>query len=198
MKRSTIVLLLTAITSLTYVGTIVVRHERVAASEGMVFLELAPVDPLSMFQGQYMNVEFKLERERFDQSLVNMAAAGPTLAVIELDDRKIGTVREFIPSRPEITLKEDLSSKYGSENYLLFKIRIGPVGGNQRLPDGEVQEYKVWVGQQQFMFQENMEERYRNARYGCFRVAPDGSYVLVDLADDDLNLLSTTSSRPSP
>ena len=190
MKRNTIVLLLTAITSLTYVGTIVVRHEKVAASEGTVFLRLAPVDPLSLFQGQYMNVEFMAERQLYEESTLNTATSGQTLAVIELDERNIGTVREFIPPRPNLFQKQELSSTYGTGEFLLFGVRLSPAGGNRKPQDAESRKYQISIDQQQFMFQENMEDLYRDAKYGYFRVASDGSYQLIDLADENLTLLS--------
>ena len=192
MKRNTIVLLLTAITSLTYVATTVVRHERVAASEGTVFLQLAPVDPLSLFQGQYMNVEFMAERQLYGESTQHVAKSGHNLAVIELDERNIGTIREFIPPRPSLSQKQELSSSYGTGEFLLFGVRLSPAGGNRNPQDGESIKYKISIYQQQFLFQENMEDRYRDAKYGYFRVAPDGSYQLIDLADENLNLLSSS------
>ncbi len=193
MMRNTIVLLLTAITSLTYVGAIVVRHEKVAASEGTVFLQLAPVDPLSLFQGQYMNVEFMAERRLYEGSALNGAKSGHTLAVIELDGRNIGTVREFIPPYPTLSQKQELSSDYGTGKFLLFGVRLGSVGGDRKPQFGESRKYKIWIDQQQFLFQENNEDRYSNAKYGYFRVASDGSYQLIDLADENLNLLSSSN-----
>lgn len=190
MKLNTIVLLLTAIISLTYVGTIVVRHERVAASEGTVFLQLAPVDPLSLLQGQYMNVEFMAERQLYEESTQNIAKSGYNLAVIELDERNIGTVREFIPPRPKLSKKQELSSTYGTGEFLLFGVRLSPAGGNRKPQDAESRKYQISIDQQQFMFQENMEDLYRDAKYGYFRVASDGSYQLIDLADENLTLLS--------
>ena len=192
MKRSTIVLLLTAITSLTYVGTIVVRHERVAASEGTVFLQLVPVDPLSLFQGQYMNVDFMAERQLYEESKLNIVKSGDALAVIELDERNIGTVREFIPTRPKLSQRQELSSTYGAGVFLLFRVRLSLVGGNRKPLGGESRKYKIRIDQKQFLFRENMEDRYRNAKYGYFRVASDGSYQLIDLADENLNLLSAS------
>ena len=193
MKLNTIVLLLTAIISLAYVGTIVVRHERVAASEGTVFLQLAPVDPLSLLQGQYMNVEFMAERQLYEESTQNIAKSGYNLAVIELDERNIGTVREFIPPRPKLSKKQELSSTYGTGEFLLFGVRLSPAGGNRKPQDAESRKYQISIDQQQFMFQENMEDLYRDAKYGYFRVASDGSYQLIDLADENLTLLSPSN-----
>ena len=190
MKGNTLVLLLTAIISLTYVGTIVVRHERVAASEGTVFLELAPVDPLSLLQGQYMNVEFLAERQLYEDSTQKIAKLGYNLAVIQLNERNIGTVREFIPPRPKLSQKQELNSTYGAGEFLLFGVRLTPAGGNRKPQNGEARKYKISIDQQQFMFRENSEDLYRDAKYGYFRVAPDGSYQLIDLADEHLKLLS--------
>ena len=191
MKRNTIVLLLTAICSLSYVGTIVVRHERVASSEGTVFLELAPLDPLSLFQGQYMNLEFMAERQLYEESTLKRTKPGHCLAVVELDERNIGTVRKFLPPRPTLSQKQELPLTYGGGEFLLFGVSLSPAEGYRNPPDGESRKYKIVFYQHQFMFQENMEDRYSNAKYGYFRVAPDGSFQLMDLADENLNLLSS-------
>ena len=66
------------------------------------------------------------------------------------------------------------------------------MGGNRKPLGGEARKYKIRIDQKQFLFRENMEDRYRNAKYGYFRVASDGSYQLIDLADENLNLLSAS------
>ena len=44
----------------------------------------------------------------------------------------------------------------------------------------------VWLGTNAFFFHEGDAERYRDARYGEFRVNEDGEAMLVDLRDKDL------------
>ena len=50
--------------------------------------------------------------------------------------------------------------------------------------------YYVHLQQRSFLFEENQERRYQNARLGIFRVKENGDYVLVDLADKDFRPLT--------
>jgi uncharacterized membrane-anchored protein len=45
------------------------------------------------------------------------------------------------------------------------------------------------IGPNAFFFQEGTADRYEAARWGEFRVAPDGSALLTHLRDADLNRL---------
>ena len=42
---------------------------------------------------------------------------------------------------------------------------------------------------------ENTEKKYETAKYGVFKVGPDGDFVLVDLADKDLNKLTVVKPQ---
>ena len=53
-----------------------------------------------------------------------------------------------------------------------------------------MESYAIRIEQNSFLFQENTEDRYAEAKYGMFRVEEDGRYILVDLADEHLRPLS--------
>ncbi|MAS91429.1 MAG: hypothetical protein CMO56_06020, partial [Verrucomicrobiales bacterium] len=56
--------------------------------------------------------------------------------------------------------------------------------------------YKIDVSQNSFLIEENTQEKYEEkAKYGVFKVGPDGDYVLVDLADKDLNKLTVVKPQ---
>ena len=62
MKRKLeFIVLATGILSLVYVNLFALRANRLVSSGQEVLLELAPVDPLSLVQGQYMELEFAIE-----------------------------------------------------------------------------------------------------------------------------------------
>jgi len=63
MNWKSIVLVITALSTIVYTGMLVVQNRMLRASPDTMFLELAPVDPLSLFQGQYMAIEFSIERD---------------------------------------------------------------------------------------------------------------------------------------
>jgi uncharacterized membrane-anchored protein len=50
--------------------------------------------------------------------------------------------------------------------------------------------HSIQIKQKYFLFPENTEDRYSHEKYGMFRVRENGRYILVDLADEHLRLLS--------
>ncbi|MCP3696724.1 MAG: GDYXXLXY domain-containing protein [Planctomycetaceae bacterium] len=192
MRKSTIVLLLTGIFSLIYVNGIAWRYTAIRSEGNLVYLELAPVDPISLVQGQYMRLRFALEREdtelrAADRELFRQARTSRVLAVLELDNNRVGTVTRLIPGNPAASTTGELSEQYGAAGYALFAVKVGDDFRNYIAEDRAKPSRKVSVTlrQNSFLFEENTPERYNNARYGIFRVTSRGEYVLVDLAGED-------------
>ena len=195
MRKSTIVLLLTGILSLIYVNGTAWRYSAIRSQGNLVYLELAPVDPISLVQGQYMQLSFSVERQpaalrngEFDLFAEDPGAG--VLAVLELDQNRVGTVTRLIPESPSESTIRKLGHEYGSDGYALLDVEV----------DDEFRSYveeesfdrgdrppafSIKLRQNSFLFQENTPEQYRDARYGIFRVSPNGEYVLVDLAGED-------------
>jgi uncharacterized membrane-anchored protein len=128
----------------------------------IVYLPLAPVDPRSLVQGDYMALRFSLARdiERRDADDKRAEHEGEvTYAAVTLDDKHIATLagdREAAPMK------------------LRYRIRNG----------------RVWLGTNAFFFEEGSAERFRAARYGEFRVdRASGEAVLVGLRDERLAAL---------
>jgi uncharacterized membrane-anchored protein len=123
-----------------------------------VYLELAPVDPRSLMQGDYMALNFRLTRDIGPQVAANPHAS--RVAILKLDDRRVG---EFA--------RLDTGGSLGSgEIRFRFRVRSG----------------NVWLGTNAFFFREGEAERYRGARFGEFRVNGNGDAMLVNLRDNDL------------
>ena len=187
MRPRSLIVLITAVVTVAYVGSVAMRHQAIRSGGDALYLELAPVDPLSLFQGQYMTVNFALERESHDRGAVPADGNGDVLAVVELDGRKVGTVREFVAKEQAEFSRQGLNEKYGIGSYALLGVRLIPT-------PHESTTCRIEMWQKQFMFMENTEDLYDNARFGFFKVTADGQYQLVDLADEHLKLL-TPSDR---
>jgi uncharacterized membrane-anchored protein len=134
---------------------LVLRKEQVLAHGTPVLLELAPVDPRSLIQGDYMVLDYAVSREA-------RPARGPGPKeghlVLRLDENGVGRfVRRDTPGTPLAP----------GELLLRYKVRKG----------------RVHLGAESFFFQEGHAERYARAKYGELRVATDGSSVLVGLRD---------------
>jgi uncharacterized membrane-anchored protein len=128
-----------------------------------LLLQLRPVDPRSLIQGDYMEL-------RYDQSAfpVGEVAKGLPRAgsvILTVDEDNVGRFNRIDDGTP-------LSA---GEVRLRFKLR---------LYDGELR-----YGAESFFFQEGQAERYEAARYGVLHLDESGASVLVGLADADGNLL---------
>jgi len=140
----------------------IVAKERIKRSGELVYLALAPVDPRSLIQGDYMALRFALTRdlERRDEASQRRAREGEiAFAGVALDAQRVAHLAGDAAPAP---LR------------LRYRIRNG----------------QVWLGTNAFFFEEGTAERFSQARYGEFRVDRDtGEAVLVGLRDDKLEAL---------
>ncbi|MFP2907608.1 GDYXXLXY domain-containing protein [Pyxidicoccus sp. 3LFB2] len=138
-------------------AALVAQKEYVLATGRPVLLELAPVDPRSLMQGDYMVLDYAISRER----LLDLEQRPPDgHLVLRLDEQGVGRFVRF--DSPETPLAPGE-----------FKLRY------------RVRQQRVRLGAESFFFQEGHAERYEQARYGELRVAGSGASVLVGLRDQE-------------
>jgi uncharacterized membrane-anchored protein len=145
-------------------GALIADKERVLANGAEVLLELAPVDPRSLIQGDYMALDYAINREIGEQQRVwprngHIVVRLDSLGVARFV-RRHGTAT---PLRP-------------GEQLLTYRRRRG----------------RAQIGTDAFHFQEGHAHRYASARYGELRVAPSGTSVLVGLRDSTRRPLGET------
>lgn len=143
--------------------------ERHLAQGEAVFLELAPVDPRSLMQGDYMALNFDIAnhiREALYQRRVaeDESHAADGYVIVRLDDRGVAHFQRLGAS--DEALEAD-------ERRLRYRLRNG----------------RVRFATDAFFFQEGHAERYEPARYGQFRVNDRGEPLLVSLHGGELELL---------
>lgn len=148
----------TAATLLVAASAIWQKQELIANGQP-VFVRLAPVDPRSLMQGDYMRLNFNVPPELLDQP--PSATAERPKVVATRDARGVATLMRV--AKPGETL---------AANELLFELT--PKGG------GWVLVSDAWF------FREGDAERWEKARYGEFRVMLDGRALLVGMADEQL------------
>jgi uncharacterized membrane-anchored protein len=136
---------------------LVVRKEQVLAQGTPVLLELAPVDPRSLMQGDYMVLDYAVSREvrSFDSASAGAEAEDGRL-VLRLDENGVG-------------------------RFVRFDTPGTPLAPGELLLRYKVRKYRVRLGAESFFFQEGQSDLYAGAKYGELRVAGDGSSVLVGL-----------------
>ncbi|MCE8030027.1 GDYXXLXY domain-containing protein [Halomonas daqingensis] len=168
-RRNLIVVIAATALSLAVVNLAIWSKERHLAQGEAVFLELAPVDPRSLMQGDYMALNFEIAnriREALYQrrSEVDERHAADGYVIVRLDDRGVAHFQRL--GSVEETLNAD-------ERRLRYRLRNG----------------QVRFATDAFFFQVGHAERYEPARYGQFRVNERGEPLLVSLHGTELELL---------
>lgn len=161
MNRRTLLLFAGLAVVLATVNFAIFDKERLIANGTTVLLDLGPVDPRSLIQGDYMRLDYALARGAEVRGGLGWPRTGRI--VVRLDERGVA---QFVRRHEGEALGPD-------ERLLRYRVR----GGRLR------------VGSDAFFFQEGTAARYTGARYGELRVDDDGESVLVGLRDAALERL---------
>lgn len=148
---------------------LIIQKESLLATGKPVLLELAPVDPRSLMQGDYMVLNYAISRDRG----WNRGWPHDGRLVLRLDEQGVGQFVRF--HDPNFPLAQD-------EFLLRYRLRNG----------------RVRLGAEAFFFQEGQARLYEGARYGELRVASNGTSVLVGLRDKDREPLGPVPRVPDP
>ncbi len=142
------------------------RNELFIETAEEVYFELAPVDPRSLMQGDFMRLNYRIVenlRKEFERirsaGEIEIPAAGKI--VVRLDERRV------------VFLKGMWNGDPLAENERLLHYSNG--GG-----------WRVHVGSESFFFEEGQGKAYQEARYGVFKLGKDGRTILRALADENL------------
>lgn len=161
------------------------QKENISRNGRTVLLKLAPVDPRSLMQGDYMRLNFALGDD-MRHFFVKKEGLEGNSGYWQVRDK----VKEKGMTRGRVVIRLD------AENRAEF-VRFDDGGG---LADGEML-LRYWgffsdrgggmacFGSESFMFEEGKADVFAKAVYGELRVAPDGGSVLVGLRDAGLKKL---------
>jgi uncharacterized membrane-anchored protein len=146
--------------------------EKHLAEGAIVYLELAPVDPRSLMQGDYMALNFRIAQQVYDalpksedyRGWNSNAEAGDGYVVVSLDENNIATFNRLD--------NEQLLAE--NETRLQYRVRNG----------------QVKFATNAFFFQEGQAQRYEAARYGQFRVDGSGEVLLAAMYDEKINRIT--------
>jgi len=159
MRRA--ILIVTTLLLLLVVNFTIYQREHLIRDGRVVLLELAPVDPRSLMQGDYMALRFAVANQAFsDRDLTTLDDGHLVLA---LDKRKVATFSRFADGSPL------------AENEVLLRFRIR--NGRSKFATNA------------FFFQEGTAGEYQKAKFGELRVTSDGESILTRLRDEELKVL---------
>lgn len=133
-------------------------RERLLTEGNVILLHLAPVDPRSLMQGDYMALRFQAANDLRSRS-PNLLPHGGHL-VLTLDERQVGSFARIDDG--------------------------GPLAANEARMRYRVRNDQVKFATNAFFFQEGTAGLYEKARYGEFRVDGKGDSILTGLRDEQL------------
>ncbi|MFM5013430.1 GDYXXLXY domain-containing protein [Aeromonas veronii] len=151
-------LLLSGLAILAGINATVWRYERAMSSGEVVLLRLAPVDPRSLMQGDYMRLNYEIARELTSRDARATQNKGSDTLVIRLDAHQVASlVADGKPDR---------------------------LASDERLLQVHQSERQWQIGPDAYFFEEGSGGQYEAARYGEFRLQADGKTLLVGLRDE--------------
>ena len=154
------------------VNWVIHARETLQDSGRALYLELAPVDPRSLMQGDYMALRFKAADAAFGRGRLDPAddrAVDDGRLVLAVDGRGVAAFRRM----------DDRSPLAADEALIRYRVRNG----------------QPKLATNAYFFEEGRAADYEQARYGEFRVAPDGTAILTRLFDADLKALGAAPRR---
>ncbi len=160
-------LIMWAVAALVLVVTnvLIFQKERLLASPQSILLELTPVDPRSMIQGDYMALAYAIAREAPEQ---NVPIDGQLVVAVGAD-----TVARYLHVYAPSTALAP------GELLLRYRIRNG----------------LLHIGSEAFFFQEGTAAAYEQARYAELRVDSSGESLLVGLRGPKREVLGAPMQR---
>ena len=141
-------------------------RERLITQGEVVLLRLAPVDPRSLMQGDYMALRFEITNDL--RKVLSNSDVADGHVVIALADDGVGSFARI----------DDGSALAADERRMRFRLRAG----------------KIKFGTNAFFFEEGTAGVYSQARYGEFRVGKDGEAILTHLRGEERRRLRPGSA----
>ena len=136
-------------------------REKLVSSSQSVYLELAPVDPRSLMQGDYMALRFAVTAQASAE--IQAAPEKDGYIILKKDERGVGQFSH-------VDNGEKLAS---NELRMLYRQRHN----------------KIKFATNAFFFQEGKASLYEEAKFGEFKVAANGDSILVAMRDVDFKQL---------
>ena len=153
--------LVAGLAMLGFVNFGIYQREQLLTEGEIVLLKLAPVDPRSLMQGDYMQLRFEVADLAFPWQARRTLTDGHV--VVALDPRRVAHYRRLADGRP---------------------LAPGEIALRYRVRNGAPR-----FATDAFFFEEGQAEAFQPAQYGEFRVGGDGDMILTGMRDANLRPL---------
>jgi uncharacterized membrane-anchored protein len=156
MKRyKWIIILLNLLVLLCFLNISMVNKENLLSEGKLVLIALAPVDPRSLMQGDYMNLRYEIAQGEQMDSLPKRG-----YCVVKVDEEGIAQKQR---------IQENKTPLYADEYLIVYTADT----------------WRLNIGAESYFFQEGEAEKYETAKYGGLMVDQNGNGVLVGLYDEN-------------
>ncbi len=157
MNKKNQLILIFSLISLTVFGSVIIRYEKLRKSDRTVYLKLAPRDPRSIMQGDYMTLRYNITRERRSQRANELSP--PSLGyIVCISDSGTATAMRIQKKKKPLNKGE-------------FLIRYRMIQGD------------ISIGSEEFFFQEGRGKAFAQARFAKVSISDKGKISLLGLYD---------------
>jgi uncharacterized membrane-anchored protein len=150
-----IIILLNLIVLLCFLNFSVFKKESLLAKGKLVLIALAPVDPRSLMQGDYMHLNYEIAQNEQEDNIPKRG-----YCVVKMDAQGVAQKQR---------LQEKKTPLYNDEYLIVY------TSGKWNLN----------IGAESFFFQEGEADKYAIAKYGGLMIDQNGNGVLVGLYDEN-------------
>ena len=154
------VLLATALLTLVLINYLIWDKESILRNGDLILLPLAPVDPRSLMQGDYMVLSY-----RMPNISLSKAKAKKGHLIVDIDAHSVATIKDFYVAGQSL-----------AKSQRLIRYRL-------RAPEWFSGRNQISIGADSFFFQEGHRQSFERACFGELRLAASGKSVLVGLRD---------------
>lgn len=162
-KVKKIIILVNLALLMVYINWSIIAKERTLDSGRLVLLELAPVDPRSLMQGDYMRLRYAIAIAPDSNSKVGKRG----YYIVKLDTNKVAKFVRF---------QDKLQPRKSGEQPIRYFY-----GGSRFMP--------VNLGAESYFFEEGAGKKYEQAKYGGLKIDSEGNSILTGLYDAHYRLV---------
>lgn len=156
-KITQLVVLVNLVLVLAFFNWSVKEKEEILTDGELLLLKLAPVDPRSLMQGDYMQLSYVISQA---QEMDKLKSRG--YAVIKVDAQQVAHLVRYQSGKEPLQKGEQLLKYFKGE-------------------------WSLNLGAESYFFEEGQAKQFEKAEYGGLKVDADGNSVLVGLYDAKLN-----------
>lgn len=155
-KYKWIIILINLIILLGLFNNSILQKEELLTDGQLVLLELAPVDPRSLMQGDYMRLRYAISDNINSDSISKRG-----FCVVKLEENGIAK---------KVRIQENKT----------------PINDNEFLIEYTSKKWRnINIGAESYFFQEGEADKYENAKYGGIKLDRQGNSLLIGLYDEN-------------